>query len=73
MSNEKISYTEAEVESLTGLRAKTLQRWRLLNQGPPFRRLGRCVRYPAESLRSWIAAQPGGGGQSEADNAGHCH
>jgi hypothetical protein len=28
MSNEKISLTEAEVEALTGLRVKTLQRWR---------------------------------------------
>jgi predicted DNA-binding transcriptional regulator AlpA len=66
MNNEKISYTEAEVESLTGLRVKTLQRWRLLtNQGPRFVRLGRCVRYPASDLHRWITSQPGGGQQAE--------
>ncbi len=66
MNREKIAYTEIEVEFLTGLRVKTLQRWRHLNQGPPFRRLGRCVRYPADALHHWIVAQPGGGQQSEA-------
>jgi hypothetical protein len=45
MNNEKISYTETEVEALTGLRVKTLQRWRLTMRGPRFVLLGRCVRY----------------------------
>jgi predicted DNA-binding transcriptional regulator AlpA len=66
MSNEKISLTEAEVEALTGLRVKTLQRWRYLNQGPRFVRLGRCVRYPAADLRRWIDSQTGGGEQAVA-------
>jgi len=61
MSNEKISFTETEVAELTGLRLKTLQRWRSLNQGPHFVRLGRCVGYPAQELRLWITSQPGGG------------
>jgi predicted DNA-binding transcriptional regulator AlpA len=61
MSNEKISFTEVEVEALTGLRVKTLQRWRYLNQGPRFVRLGRCVRYPAADLLRWIDSQAGGG------------
>lgn len=61
MSNEKISFTEVEVSDLTGLKIKTLQRWRFLNQGPRFVRLGRCVRYPAADLHRWINSQPGGG------------
>ena len=65
MSSEKISYTETEVEALTGLRVKTLQRWRLINRGPRFVRLGRCVRYPADDLYRWITSQPGGGHQAE--------
>jgi predicted DNA-binding transcriptional regulator AlpA len=65
MSNEKISLTEAEVEALTGLRVKTLQRWRYLNQGPRFVRLGRCVRYPAADLRGWIDSQVGGGERAD--------
>ena len=64
MNTEKISYTETEVEVLTGLRVKTLQRWRLTNRGPRFVRLGRCVRYPAKDLFTWINNQPGGGHQA---------
>jgi predicted DNA-binding transcriptional regulator AlpA len=63
--SEKISFTESEVAELTGLKVKTLQRWRFLNQGPRFVRLGRCVRYPAESLLHWINSQPGGGDEAE--------
>ena len=66
MTNGKISYTETEVEALTGLRVKTLQRWRLTMQGPRFVRLGRCVRYPAQDLHNWVNSQPGGGHQAEA-------
>jgi predicted DNA-binding transcriptional regulator AlpA len=66
MNNEKISYTETEVEALTGLRVKTLQRWRLTMRGPRFVRLGRCVRYPAQDLLRWIDSQPGGGHQAVA-------
>lgn len=57
----KLTYTPDEVEELTGLRVKTLQRWRFEKRGPPFVRLGKCVRYSAEALRRWIDSQPGGG------------
>jgi predicted DNA-binding transcriptional regulator AlpA len=62
MSSEKISYTEKEVEAVTGLRVKTLQAWRRTQQGPPWVRLGRrCVRYPSAELHQWVSSQPGGG------------
>lgn len=61
MSAEPIAYTEAQVEALTGLRARTLQRWRWEGHGPRFVKCGRCIRYPAEDLRQWINSQPGGG------------
>ena len=63
MIKERISFTETEVAELTGLKVKTLQRWRFLNRGPRFVRLGRCVRYPASDLQRWIDAQAGGGEQ----------
>lgn len=67
MNQEKISYTEKEVEALTGLRVKTLQRWRLTGKGPRFVRLGgRCVRYPADALRHWVNSQDGGGASATA-------
>ena len=69
MIDEKLSYTETEVEQLTGLRIKTLQRWRWLNIGPRFVRCGRCVRYPAADLRRWLNSQAGGGTQPEVGEA----
>jgi predicted DNA-binding transcriptional regulator AlpA len=66
MTEQKISYNEKEVEALTGLKVKTLQQWRSLNRGPRFVRLGRCVRYPADSLRAWINSRPGGGESEDA-------
>ena len=71
MSNEKISFTETEVSELTGLKIKTLQRWRFLNQGPRFVRLGRCVRYPAAALHQWVNDQSGGGGQPSGASLRH--
>jgi predicted DNA-binding transcriptional regulator AlpA len=69
MAEEKLSYTEDEVEQLTGLRVKTLQRWRYTNRGPRFVRCGRCVRYPAADLRRWLNSQTGGGTQFEVAEA----
>jgi predicted DNA-binding transcriptional regulator AlpA len=70
MNSERISFTENEVSEMTGLKVKTLQRWRFLNQGPPFVRLGRCVRYTADDLRRWIHSQAGGGDRSVASTEG---
>lgn len=63
MATNRISYTEQEVSALIGIKTKTLQRWRLLGQGPRFVKLGaRLVRYPAAALNEWINTQPTGGG-----------
>jgi hypothetical protein len=62
MTHEKISYTETEVELLTGIKRKTLQGWRLRGIGPPWIKCGaRLVRYPAQRLCDWLNSQPGGG------------
>lgn len=34
-----------------------LRKWRRLGQGPPFIRLGRCVRYPEQAAIQWVKAQ----------------
>jgi predicted DNA-binding transcriptional regulator AlpA len=57
--------TEREVSELTGIAVKTLQRWRLQGVGPAFKKLGgTAVRYARNSVESWIAAQPDGGGKA---------
>ncbi|MBZ5583375.1 MAG: DNA-binding protein [Acidobacteriia bacterium] len=67
MIQGKISYTETEVEALTGIKRKTLQGWRLRGIGPRWIKAGsRLVRYPTRSLNDWIDSQPGGGQQPGA-------
>jgi predicted DNA-binding transcriptional regulator AlpA len=57
---------EREVSVITGIAVKTLQRWRLLGQGPKWKRLGGAIRYDRADLEEWIRQCPGGGGVSHA-------
>jgi predicted DNA-binding transcriptional regulator AlpA len=54
--------SEREVSDITGLSVKTLQRWRLLNMGPPYRKFGGAVRYGEADISNWIESTPVGGG-----------
>ena len=64
---QKLSYTVREVIELTGIKRKTLQRWRLQGGGPRWIRPSqRLIRYPATALQKWLDSQPGGGGAAEA-------
>ena len=65
MNDAKVLFrflSEREVSDLTGLSVKTLQRWRLLNMGPPYRKFGGAVRYGEADVSKWIASTPLGGG-----------
>jgi predicted DNA-binding transcriptional regulator AlpA len=53
--------SERELAEYSGLAVRTLQKWRLFNEGPPFRKLGGAVRYALDQFDAWVAAQPGGG------------
>jgi predicted DNA-binding transcriptional regulator AlpA len=65
MIQSKLSYTEIEVEELTGIKRKTLEGWWLRGIGPRWIRAGkRLVRCPANSLRNWINSQPDGSAQA---------
>jgi hypothetical protein len=55
-------YSEIELAAYAGLSIRTLQGWRLRNQGPPWRKLGGAVRYDLVAFDAWAASQPGGGG-----------
>lgn len=49
---------ERQVAELLGLSVHWLRQRRCYGDGPPYRRLGRSVRYPAESLFRWLEQQP---------------
>lgn len=63
--------TETEAARLLGLSVACLRKWRWENRrriergeppvGPPWRKLGRAVRYPKHALTRWLESQPGCG------------
>ena len=40
-----------------GLSPRSLEKWRLVGGGPPYRKLGRLVRYHPSDLDSWLELQ----------------
>jgi len=48
--------TEREAATLTSFSPRTLQGWRQRNQGPPYVRVGRSVRYWESRVLSWLAS-----------------
>jgi hypothetical protein len=49
--------TESELSGRIRVAVATLRRWRWSGGGPPFVRVGRCVRYDANDVRAWLGAQ----------------
>jgi hypothetical protein len=52
---------DREVANFLRVSTATVRRWRLLGQGPRFRKLGSSVRYEFVDLEKWLNAQPTGG------------
>jgi excisionase family DNA binding protein len=44
-----------EVADLTGLSMETLAQWRSQKRGIPYLKIGRCVRYDANDVQSYLA------------------
>ncbi|MBF0110157.1 MAG: helix-turn-helix domain-containing protein [Magnetococcales bacterium] len=57
----------AKAAEFLGLGASTLEKYRLLGQGPKFCKLGSRVLYPTSSLHEWATARLVGS-TSEADS-----
>jgi hypothetical protein len=66
---EKRYVSERQLAVYSGIAVRTLQGWRLRNQGPPWRKLCGAVRYDLLAFESWAAGQPGGGGVDENGRA----
>lgn len=50
-----------EAARLTGLSVRSLEKMRAEGRGPAFRRFGRRILYPVESLTAWTDTLPRGG------------
>ncbi len=48
--------TERDASQRLGLSVRTLQKWRLQGNGPPFLKLGGAVRYDPEDLEQYVEA-----------------
>ncbi len=53
--------TEKEVAEQIKVSLASLRRWRLLQRGPRFIKVGALVRYRAEDLEQWLETLPAGG------------
>ena len=53
--------TEIEVAKYLNVSVASIRRWRLLQRGPKFYKVGSLVRYRREDLEDWIRACPVGG------------
>jgi predicted DNA-binding transcriptional regulator AlpA len=53
---------ERELAAMTGLKTRTLQRWRVFGKGPRFHKLGGAVRYQLVDVEAWLATCTVGGG-----------
>ena len=53
--------TEKEVAKQISVSLASLRRWRLVQRGPRFIKVGALVRYRPEDLEQWLEALPAGG------------
>ncbi|WP_346231570.1 helix-turn-helix domain-containing protein [Parafrigoribacterium mesophilum] len=48
--------TQNEVGKLLQISPRTLEDWRLTKSGPPYRKLGKHVRYELDAVMRWFEA-----------------
>jgi hypothetical protein len=52
---------ETQVSEMLQVSLACLRRWRLLGEGPEYKKVGPLVRYRPESVADWVNRQPSGG------------
>jgi predicted DNA-binding transcriptional regulator AlpA len=68
--NERLIDVRA-VSELTGIKIRTLKKWRTEGRGPAAMRIeGRLVRYSLRVVQDWIRDQPGVGASEKSEVAG---
>lgn len=53
-----IILTQDEVTPLLQVPARTLEDWRLTRSGPPYRKIGRHLRYERDDVITWFRGRP---------------
>ena len=53
--------SDYDLAQLTGFSVHTIRRWRLLQQGPRYIKIGSSVRYRPEDVTAWLESRPTGG------------
>ena len=55
--SNKTFLIQAEAADLLRVSERTLERWRVVGSGPPFRRFGRRVVYALTDLQAWASTR----------------
>jgi predicted DNA-binding transcriptional regulator AlpA len=57
MNDDRLLRPDEAGERLSGISAKTLERWRAEGYGPDYVRVGRRILYRSSALDAWVDAQ----------------
>jgi len=60
--NSHTLLTETDVSKQLRVSLAALRKWRVLNRGPQFVKMGPLVRYRQNDIDSWLGSLPVGGG-----------
>ncbi|BBO92068.1 helix-turn-helix transcriptional regulator [Desulfosarcina ovata] len=56
MSAKRELLTDQQVAEENNLGVQTLRNWRHQGTGPPYHKMGRCVRYDRKDIDAWVAS-----------------
>ena len=63
--------TETEVAKQLRVSLAALRKWRVLNRGPQFLKIGSLVRYRQADIDQWLESVPAGGGSQDRVGGAH--
>ena len=63
--------TETEVAKQLRVSLAAVRKWRVLNRGPLFLKIGSLVRYRQADIDQWLESVPAGGGSQDREGVTH--
>jgi len=69
LATDRRAFTDIETARLLRISVATVRRWRLVGEGPRYRKFGGSVRYFLEDIETFIAGAPSGGGSPQGEVA----